>query len=42
LLVKRPTKAKKDKLKEWEEQGHIRIFMRGEERMIEIISVPED
>ncbi|MGB4774051.1 MAG: hypothetical protein WBP45_02665 [Daejeonella sp.] len=30
-----------EKLKEWEAQGHIRIFMEGGERMIEIISVPE-
>ncbi len=30
------------KLKEWQEKGHIRIFEENAERMLEIISVPEE
>jgi hypothetical protein len=30
----------RDKLKEWQEKGHIRIYEENGERMIEIISIP--
>lgn len=30
-----------EKLNEWQQKGHIRVFIENGERMLEIISVPE-